>query len=162
VARYTHLALEAKAASIRRAGIKPTISGMERKGVYAMPVLPNFFVSHQWLRELRRFHAGPLVAVDFVIADEEPVLISHYNEVKRGMTASEAGGVILAADDPRGYEVFIPRKIQATEIARVRRVPQVVGWRYRPDAHGRPPCPCPVCLQPGEYGAARIRERFDD
>jgi hypothetical protein len=34
---------------------------------------------------------------------------------------------------------------------------QVTGWRYMPDAHGTPPCGCPVCNPRGAYGAAKIR-----
>jgi len=60
-----------------------------------------------------------------------------------------------------GYEIVVPRAIPARDIHRVRHVPQVVGWRYFPGSHGRPPCPCPVCTH-GEYGAASIRRRLGD
>jgi hypothetical protein len=66
----------------------------------------------------------------------------------------------MHALDPQGYEIVVCRAVVAREIHRVRRVPQVVGWRYFPGAHGGPPCPCPVCLRPGEYGSASIRGRF--
>jgi hypothetical protein len=78
------------------------------------------------------------------------------------MTAAEAAGLIMRVEDARGYEVIVPRAITPAEIKRTRGVPQVVGWRYQPDAHGRPPCGCPVCLAPGTYGAAGIRARYDD
>jgi hypothetical protein len=42
----------------------------------------------------------------------------------------------------------------------VRDVPQGVGWRYLPGAHGRRPCPCPVCLPRGAYKVAKLRRRF--
>jgi hypothetical protein len=46
-----HLASRKDVASIRRSGIRP-----HRKfnAVFAMPVLQNFIVTHQWLRDLRR------------------------------------------------------------------------------------------------------------
>jgi hypothetical protein len=148
--------------SIARAGIRPVRRHGVTVGVYAMPVLPNFYASHQWLRELRRRASSPLIAVDFVIADDEVVMVGHYNSVKRELSASEAAGLIMHAEDPRGYEVVIPRALSPSEIARFRAVPQVVGWRYLPDAHGRAPCMCPICVQPGTYGAAKLRARFLD
>ncbi|MBB4964376.1 hypothetical protein F4559_001735 [Saccharothrix violaceirubra] len=36
----------------------------------------------------------------------------------------------------------------------------MTGWRYMPDAHGRPPCPCVVCQPLGAYGSAKIRTRL--
>lgn len=90
------------------------------------------------------------------------VSVGHYSEPHHRMTAAEASGLILHAADPRGYEVIVPRKVRPDEIARVRAVRQVVGWRYWPDAHGRPPCPCPACVGRGEYGAAKLRERYPD
>jgi hypothetical protein len=50
-----HIANEDETASIRRSGIR---IGKFRDGVYAMPVLENFVVSNQWLRELRRRVSG--------------------------------------------------------------------------------------------------------
>jgi hypothetical protein len=158
VARFTHIAREKDEPLIRRGGIKPTAVADGIEGVYAMPVLPNFFASHQWLRELRRLGSTPLVAIDFLVPDEEELRAGHYSTPHVTMTAAEAVGVILHADDPRGYEVVIPRKIEAGELQRTRHVPQVVGWRYWPDAHGQQPCSCVVC-QRGTYKAAQLRHR---
>jgi hypothetical protein len=77
------------------------------------------------------------------------------------MTAADATGVIMRADDPRGYEVLIPRKIQPPELRHTRNAPQVIGWRYWPGAHGREPCGCEVC-QRGTFKAAQLRDRDDD
>ncbi|MDA0171012.1 hypothetical protein OJ998_18050 [Solirubrobacter taibaiensis] len=156
MARFTHLAREKDSLRILKRGIKARELGDGTRGVYAMPVLPNFFASHQWLRELRRFRSSPLVAVDFLIDDHEGVQVGHYSAAHASMTAAEASAVIMHAEDSRGYEVVIPRAITPKEIAGVRHVPQVVGWRYWPEAHGTPPCPCPVCQQ-ATFGAARIR-----
>jgi hypothetical protein len=152
----THTAREKDERRILRNRIKPQtyIDGFEV--VCLMPATPDFFVSHQWLRELRRESAVPLVAVDFVIDDDEVVRVGHYSKPHAEMTAAEATGTIMRAEDPRGYEVAISRKILPSEIKRTRRIRQVVGWRYWPEAHGQPPCPCELC-QRGAFGAAGLR-----
>ena len=159
MSRLTHLTRADQRSRILRAGIRPTRIGTTLAGVYAMPVLPNFYVTHQWLRELRRFHDGPLIAVDFVIPDDEEVLAGHYDRQPQTLTAAAAAAVIMRAEDPRGYEILVPRAIEPNEIKRTRAVTQVVGWRHWPDAHGHAPCGCPLCLQPGTYGAAKIRRK---
>lgn len=58
-----------------RSGIDLGYTGGSRKGVHAMPVLPNFYALHQWLRELRRHQTGTLLALDSVISDDEAVLV---------------------------------------------------------------------------------------
>jgi hypothetical protein len=159
VSRLTHLTRSEHRSRILDTGIRPTRIGNVLAGVYAMPLLPNFYVSHQWLRELRRFHEGPLMAVDFVIPDDEEVLVGHYDRELQPRTAAAAASVIMRAEDPRGYQILVPRAIERKEIKRTRAVRQVVGWRYWPDAHGHAPCGCPLCLQPGTFGAAKIRRK---
>jgi hypothetical protein len=70
--------------------------------------------------------------------------------------------LIAETEDTRGFELVVSRSVLAKEIHRIRPVNQVTGWRYVPDAHGMRPCACPVCLRPGQYGAAKIRQRFDE
>jgi hypothetical protein len=55
MAQFVHLTPEKFVASIRNVGIKATDTGLSFKGIYAMPVVKNFYISHQWLRELKRF-----------------------------------------------------------------------------------------------------------
>lgn len=141
---------------MRRSGINLGYTGEGRKGVYAMPVMPNFYASHRWLRELGRHQAGTLVAVDFVIPDDTEVLVGHYSEASVPVTATEAARVVTHAEQPLGYEVVVPRRVEAREIKRVRNVPQVVGWRSWPPAHGNRPCACEFCSR-GQPGGARIR-----
>lgn len=162
VSRLTHLARADHRSRILKAKIKPSRVDRTLAGVYAMPVLPNFYVSHQWLRELRRFHQGPLIAVDFVIPDDEEVLAGHYARPQETLGAAAAAALIMRADDPRGYQIFVPRAIQPNEIKRSRSVPQVVGCRYWPESHGKYPCACPLCLQPGTYGAGKIKRKLDE
>ncbi|MEV0032142.1 HEAT repeat domain-containing protein [Nocardia sp. NPDC050793] len=157
MALLVHLTPEKNARRIRRAGI--TASG-PRRGVFCMPVMPSYVLSHQWLRELRRGGQRLIVAVDFRIPDDEPVLVGHYRAAETEMSAAEAVSVILHAEDARGYEILVPRSITPAELHRVRHVRQVTGWRYHPNAQGQPPCACPACLGRGEFKAADLRRRF--
>jgi hypothetical protein len=125
-----------------------------------MPVTRNFYVSHQWLRELKRRGQGPIFGIYFRIADNETVYIGHYNQSHRRMTAAEAVAEFMGANCREGWEVVIPRRIDAKEIRRIRTLPQVTGWRYFPGAKGQPPvCTSKFCTR-GNYGAARLRARL--
>lgn len=145
-----------------------------------MPVTRNFYVSHQWLRELKRWGAGTVVGVYFRLPDDEPVTVGHYNSPHVGMTAADAVKLIMAAErrdpkaarerdlardvrrsgelpsSPEGYEVIVPRAIEPSEVIRVKALPQVVGWRYQPGAHGTPPCTCVCCSGRGTYGIRKL------
>ena len=160
---FVHLAPESSVARIRRGGI----SRLRKShadfpgGVFAVPVTRNFYLSHQWLRELKRRGAGPIAAVYFRIGDDEQVWVGYYNQAHRWMTAAQAAAEFMANDNREGWEVIIPRRIQANEIHRVRKLRQIFGWRYYPGAHGRRPCPCSYCTR-GSYGAASIRRRLGD
>ena len=157
-----HIADARDEASIRRAGIRAALgAGTRGEGVYLMPVLPNYFVSHQWLRELKRRGARTMIAVYVRIPDDEPVYVGHYNSEPLLMTASGAAGLVMHAPDARGYELFVPRKIGASEVHAVRGVNDVVGWRYHPDAHGRPPCGCPVCNPKGQIRSRKLRDAYE-
>ena len=74
---FVHVTDEKNAPAMRRSGIAMSKYG---RGVYAMPVMPSFIVSHQWLRELRRGGARTLVGVYFRIDDDEPVRFGHYGK----------------------------------------------------------------------------------
>jgi len=160
MARFVHLTHESAAKKIQRTGIRRNRTRFGVVGVYATPVMPNFYATHQWLRDLKRRGHRVIVGVYFKIPDEEVVMVGHYNNSHRSVMAAEAVDIVTRASDPRGYEVVIERSISPKEIHKIRGLPQVVGWRYNPDAHGNPPCACPVCLTPGEFKAADIRRRF--
>lgn len=123
--------------------------------------MPNFYASHQWLRELKRKGARTIAGVYFRIPDEESVWLGHYRHVHERMTASQAGGFLAELSSFEGYEVIVPRKILAREVHRTAELPQVLGWRYSPGSHGRKPCGCDFC-QRGLFGGRRIRERYAD
>jgi len=149
MALFIHLASEKQTASIRRTGIR---AQRVRKGAYgdfdrvvfAMPVTNNFYVSHQWLRELKRSGQRTTFGVYFRIPDEQDVMVGHYNQAHLQMTASEAVGLIFNLPSAEGYEILIPRRIDADEIHSIKSLPQVLGWRYYPTAKGRKPCGCRI------------------
>jgi hypothetical protein len=159
---FVHLAPESRVALIRRNGIGRLRKGIGERpgGIFAMPVTRNFYVSHQWLRELKRRGQGVVAGIYFRISDSESVWVGHYGQAHRKMTAAEATAEFMAAENREGWEVIIPRRVEAKAIHRVRSLPQVVGWRYSPGAKGKPPvCTCRYCTR-GEYGSARLRARL--
>lgn len=104
------------------------------------------------------------MAVHVRLDDDTDVLTGHYGDRARekqvAVRAAEAVRRIATLDDPRGWEVFVPRAIRPGEVHRVRTAPQVAGWRYLPQAHGVRPCTCFGCQVRGGYGARRLRERL--
>lgn len=153
-----HIASEKDIGSIRRAGLRVPKG---REGVYAMPVLKNFMVSHQWLRELKRNGGRTLCAVHFRIPDGEAVLMGHYSKEQVKVTAAGAAHAIMHAEDALGMQIIVPRGIAPKEIRAIRSVPQVVGWRYFPGAHARKPCGCPYCQSRGAIKSRKLREAFE-
>jgi hypothetical protein len=62
-----------------------------------------------------------------------------------------------------GYEVIIPRRIETSEILRIKSLPQVVGWRYQPGANGTPPCTCLCCRWGrGVYGTGKLLRAVEE
>src|SRR5690349_8801409 len=128
MAMFVHLTLEDRARLMRRNGIgrlRATAAGV--KGIFAMPVMRNFYVSHQWLRELKRFRGRTMAGVYLRLSDEGPVYVGHYGGRHQRMTAAEAAGV-MGRGKSEGWEVIIPRRVERAEIHRVRALPQVLGW----------------------------------
>ncbi|MEU4242189.1 HEAT repeat domain-containing protein [Actinoplanes sp. NPDC026619] len=163
MAEFVHITTVRAARGIERSGVAARSHGRAGGvGVYCAPVLPSFTLTYQWVRELRRSHPGVLVAVHLRVPDDEPVTAGRYHEPPRAVTAAQAVATARGLDDPRGYEVFVARAVGPGELRRVRDVPQGIGWRYLPGAHGRRPCPCPGCLSSGAYQVARLRRRFPD
>ncbi|WP_066384710.1 MULTISPECIES: hypothetical protein [unclassified Anabaena] len=149
--------------SVLRSGIKSKFYRLDYPyGVFAMPIIPNYYVSHQWLRELKRSGHKSICGVYFRIPDEQDVYVGHYNKRHLHTTVAEAARIIMQAENAQGYEVFIPRQIAANEIYRIRSLPQVLGWRYYPEAHGNKPCGCPVCSPRGEIKSRRIRQAWEE
>ena len=131
-----------------------------RPGVFALPVVQSFLLSHQWVRELKRRGHRTAVGVYFKLPTTERVWAGLYNKPKQEMTAGEAAAA-LRGMQKFGFEVIIPRSITAASITSVRMLPQKLGWRYYPDAHVRGIfCGCEYCMR-GEIRSRKIRERYE-
>jgi len=144
-------------ASIRRNGIKVS---KWSTGVYCMPVTPNFYVSHQWLCELKRSGQRTIWAVYFRLPSEETVLAGRYNAEHREIPLSEAMRDFNEGDQTLGYELIVLRKILPNEILSIKPLPQNVGWRVYPEAKGKLPfCTCRFCTR-GRIKANRMRKRL--
>jgi hypothetical protein len=154
VPTFVHLAPAPLVSRIRHSGI-----ARGRWGVFCMPVLPDYDVTHQWARELRRRGQRTFVAIAFWLPDDELFELGRYHTPHQTLTAAQAVAAFRALPDPQGYQVIVPRAIHSSELRAVRPVSHVVGWRYFPGSHGRRPCPCDWCSR-GLYGARRIRARF--
>jgi hypothetical protein len=76
-----------------------------------------------------------LVAVHVRLPDDQRVTVGRYGSQPDTVTAAQAVAAVRELDDPRGYEVFVPRAISAAEVRRVHDIPQGVGRRYLPAAH---------------------------
>ena len=103
MAMFVHLTPESGVPLIRRNGIRRLrrAVGNFPGGVFAVPVTRNFYVSHQWLRELKRRNQGAIVGVYFRVPDEERVWVGHYNQHHRWMSAAEAVAEFMGAEDAR-------------------------------------------------------------
>ena len=151
-----HLADERHASKIVNAGIK---IGKHHPGIYCMPVLQNFYVTHQWLRELKRSGVKTYVGVYFKLASTQMVYAGKYNEPHRHITLGQAIKEIMALEDPLGYELIVDKKIEPKEIIKIKNLPQNIGWRYSPTSKGKKPCTCEFCLR-SSIKANKIRQRL--
>jgi hypothetical protein len=158
---FVHLTTESRTSRVQRNGIVRLrkATGTTPAGVYAVPVTRNFYASHQWLRELKRRNQGPIAGIYFRVPDLQPVWLGHYGQVHRLVSAAEAVAQFTRVDDPLGWQVVIPRRIEPKEIHKIRQLSQVIGWRFSPKAKGRLPCTCEFCIR-GDYGSAKLRKRL--
>jgi len=165
MAMFVHFAPESAVGNIRRRGIARSRRESQNRcprGTYAVPVTRDFYLSHQWLRELKRRSGRTITAVYFRIPDNELVWVGHYNHAHQSMTAAEAVALFMAAENREGWEVVVPRRIEAKEIHRTKVLSQILGWRYFPGAKGQPPfCPCAYCTR-GDFGSRRLRSRYPE
>jgi hypothetical protein len=105
MAMFVHLAPEKHAARIRRSGVsKLRKVRVPEPGVYATPVTRNFFISHQWLRELKRRGAGPIIGVYFRLPDEQTAWVAHYRQAHQKMSAAEAVALFVQNESLEGFE----------------------------------------------------------
>ena len=115
MAMFVHLTSEPTISRMRRDGIsRSRRAGVEvPRGVFAVPVTRDFFISHQWLRELKRRNGAMVSGIYFRILDEEMVWMGHYSQAHRRMSAAEAIAQFMVAENSEGWEVIIPRRIAA-------------------------------------------------
>src|SRR5215470_16693587 len=117
MAIFVHLTSEKNIKAILRNGISRIRKQSNRPyGIFAMPVTRNFYISHQWLRELKRRGGNTIVGVYFRVPDEETVWVGHYNQAHQQMTAVEAAALMTTTENREGYEVIVPRRIDKKEI----------------------------------------------
>lgn len=162
MAILVHLTSEKNVKRIARNGIKKTQVNLPEVcfGVFCMPVTDSYYISHQWLRELKRRGQRTFVGIYFRLGPQEPVWVGHYAKRHLLTTVGKAIRFIKEAPDAQGFQLIVPRSIAKNEIHRVRRLSQVLGWRYMPGAHAFGiNCTCRVCVPRGAIKSKRIRSR---
>lgn len=154
--RLVHLARASLERTFSRAGIRGArweISAADGqperldRAVFAMPVLRDFSITHQWLRELRRFHGERMIAVHFTVPRTEVVWAGRYGQPHALLPAGEAVARVMA--DPAGAEIVVPRAIGRRAIVGIREVTQLVGWTEVPPDVRNIDCVCVACLPKG-------------
>jgi hypothetical protein len=162
---FVHIADERDGLAIKRSGLRlprvpEHLRGNRPLGVFAMPVVPDFMITHQWVRELKKRGFKVAVGVYFTVPDGEQVWAGLYQSDKQQVSAAQASAY-LSRERTLGYEVIIPRSIAPSEIRGVRGLPQVVGWRHFPDAHRQGIfCGCQYCMR-GQIKSRGIRARYE-
>ena len=154
-----HLTDERLLKRLEKSGIRTHTWGKKIAGVHATPVMIDFQVSHQWVRELKRRGIRTMGAVQFKIPDKEKVLVGRYNEEPLSVTAAQAVKVFMEHATGLGLEILVLRRIEPKEITRTYVPNQIVGWRYFPDAHGKRPCGCDYC-QRGSIKNRKLQEKY--
>ena len=136
--------------------------GKYSKGIFFMPVTKDFYISHQWLRELKRRGIRTMVGVYFKLKPKELVWFGKYHEGHKKMELGKALSEFLKATDKLGFELLIERKIKSTEIDKIKHLPQNIGWRYMPASHSRKlSCACPMCISPGDINSRKKRDKIE-
>lgn len=167
--RLVHLVRASRARAIERAGIRGgaaqvLVSGGQasrvERAVFAMPLLPDFTVTYQWVRELRRWHGEKMMAVHFVLPSDEEVLVGRYNVAHERKPLRDAVREVLKA--PAGNEIVVTRSVRRSEVVGIRDVTQRVGWTAVPEAGAKFDCICPVCVPAGTPDLMRrVRGEFE-
>jgi len=161
MAVFVHFTEENNKESIIKNGIKLVTILYENinKGVFCMPVIPDFYATHQWVRELKQYKSGnEIIAVYFKIPDEELVFCGKYNETIIETKASDSHNKFINLNDKMGFQTIIKRKILPNEIKKIKNIPQIIGWRHFPKSHEHKRCLCPACLSKGSYNSINAKK----
>jgi hypothetical protein len=167
--RLVHLARASAARTIERAGIRGGTAAVLESGgqqskieraVFAMPLEPDFSVTYQWVRELRRWHGERIVAAHFVLSSDEDVLVGRYNAAHERLPLREAVRRVLK--EPLGSEIVVPRSVRRREVMGIRDVTQLVGWTEVPEPRSNFDCLCQACVPAGTRDLMRrVRASFE-
>lgn len=169
MAMLVHITAEPRLKAILRNGIAPTRWKPDPQAhpdvdrvVWTFPLVASHTLTHAWARELKRHGVRTLAAVTVRVPDGEAVFVRHYTQPVYATTLAQAVAVVRGLDDPRGFEILVPRRIKPSEVVRARVLGKVFGWRYAPHLKGSPPmlCDCPACLPRNEVNAAADRRRL--
>ena len=161
MAIFVHFTEEKNKSSIIKNGIKLQKIHYENinKGIFCMPVIPDFYATHQWVRELKQYKSGnEIVAVYFKIPDEELIFCGKYNEEIIKLKASNTHNKFMNLEDKMGFQAIINRKIFPNEVTKIKGIPQIIGWRHFPKSHERKRCLCPACLSKGAYNSINLKK----
>jgi hypothetical protein len=93
MAIFVHLSDEKNKNSIIKNGIKIEKIHYEKitRGIFCMPVISDFYATHQWLREIKQYSSGNnIIAIYFKIPDNELVCCGKYNDKFIQITAKSA------------------------------------------------------------------------
>jgi hypothetical protein len=166
--RLVHLVRASSARTIERAGIRggpanvvdsTGRSSRVERAVFAMPLVPDFSVSYQWVRELRRWHGERMMAVHFVLPSDEEVLVGRYNAPHERLSVRDAVRQVLKS--PAGNEIIVIRSVRRREVVGIRNVTQLVGWTEIPESGEKLDCVCQVCVPAGTRDLMRrLRGEF--
>ena len=105
MAIFAHLFDAKNHSAIARIGIKPTkAKGRRTSGVYATPQLASYELTHQWMRELRRYDKRITLAARFRIPDSKRVYIGRFDEQHLFVPASEAIAIAMNHQTVLGLE----------------------------------------------------------
>jgi hypothetical protein len=162
MALFVHMTDADNKSTIIKNGVKATRIHYEDvdRGVFCMPVISDFYATHQWLREIKRFNSGhAIIAVYFKIPDDELVFCGKYVAAREKVRARKSHEIFMALEDKMGFQVIVERKIQKSELHKIKALPQIIGWRYFPQSHERKRCLCPACLRAGTYQASVVKEQ---
>lgn len=161
-----HLTLEKNRRNIIRSGIGGSswqiISAESEKvqdlskAVFCMPVMQDYVVTHQWVREIKRYLCSPqMIGVYLRLPKDEPVWVGRYNTPHALLPLGKAIRQLMNEPQPLGYELIVPRSIGKKEIHGVRELPRITGWRYRPERK-KWLCLCDACIRGEPYSKRRI------
>jgi hypothetical protein len=144
MATFVHITLQSNEQAIRRGGLH-----LNRQGyMWCVPVMPNFFETHQWGREIAKWKPGRMIAVTFRVPDDTPALAGHFSErVWDHVETTAAGAHAIAREAALGVEVVFQQPLPRKCILRIKALASYVGWRHSPDAKDKRPCFCSICVR---------------